>query len=286
VVNTSQHRPGASGVLAEFRNGVIRLAKILLIEHRLPIRFYKLFYGFLYRLGKQFVSIKLDNGYTIKGFSKSFWMFYETWDKRDYDIPGFSLADGMNVVDIGANQGFFALYAASKGARVYAFEPCVENFAVLSWNVAKNGLEDRVKLFNAAVTGREGEVALFVGRDAFGNILSETVSTCRPVTGGTSAETSMVTSVTMDSLLSDLNISRCNLLKVDCEGAEYDILRSISRESFRKIERISMECHERRIEEAATILKEAGFETSCEDFGWLGMLKATNKLSEEPASGQ
>lgn len=266
------------------RGAALRLWRVVFVERRLPIRWWKLYYRFLSRLGMRFATVRLRNGYTISGYTQSFWMFYETWSKKDYDIPGFTLAHGMTVVDVGANQGFFTLYAASKGATVYAFEPCADNFDVLKWNVTRNGLEDRVKLFNVAVTSKKGEVSLFVGRDASGNVLSETVSTCNPDTEGKSSDANLVSSVTLDSLLSDLNISRCDLLKVDCEGAEYEILRSTSRESFRKIERISMECHERRMEEAAAILRDAGFETSCEDFGWLGMLKATDKLLEQPHS--
>lgn len=204
-------------------------------------------------------------------------MFYETWSKKDYDIPGFTLAPGMTVVDVGANQGYFSLYAASKGATVYAFEPCRENFEMLKWNVENNGFGDRVKIFNAAVTGRQGQVPLFVFEDTSGEIDLATVTTSNRYVDGARVQTRCTESMTLDSLINDLRISICDFLKMDCEGAEYEILRSTSRHSFRKIARIAMECHDHRIEEAATILRNAGFETVCEGSGWLGILTATKR---------
>lgn len=202
-------------------------------------------------------------------------MFYDVRSKRDYDIPQFTLTKNMTVVDVGANQGFYSLYAASKGATVYAFEPCKENFNVLKWNVDKNGLRDQVEIFNTAVAGKEGRVALFVGLDSAGGILSGTVSICNADRGGKGVQTRSVESVTLGSLLHNLHIQRCDFLKMDCEGGEYEILRNTSADSFRKIARISMECHG-NTRETVTILKNAGFEILSEGSGWAAILKATN----------
>lgn len=42
--------------------------------------------------------------------------------------------------DIGANVGIYSLYAASRGAKVYAFEPESQNFARLNQNIVANAL--------------------------------------------------------------------------------------------------------------------------------------------------
>jgi FkbM family methyltransferase len=255
---------------------IIRICKIILIDRRLPGRCYQLYFSFLNRLGIRFATIKAKNGFIVKGYTHCLFIFYEIWSKKDYDLPDFTLTTNAIVVDVGANQGFFSLYAASKGATVYAFEPCAENFEVLKWNVGKNGLGDRVKVFNTAVTSIQGPVSLFVGLDARQGILSGTVSTRNANRGGEEVQTRSVESVTLDSLLHDLHIERCDFLKMDCEGAEYEILENTSKISFRKIARLSMECHENRMSEAATILKKAGFEIVCEGVGEAGILKAKN----------
>lgn len=49
--------------------------------------------------------------------------------------------------DIGANVGVFTLYAARRGCRVVAFEPCINNYELLCRNLAFNGLEERAQAF-------------------------------------------------------------------------------------------------------------------------------------------
>jgi len=256
---------------------IVRLFRIVLLERRLPGKCYRLYYGLLNRLGIRFATIRLKQGLTVKGYTHCLFMFYEIWSKKDYDIPNFSLAQNMTVVDIGANQGFFSLYAASKGASVYAFEPCFDNFEVLKWNVSTNDMENRVTAFNAAVTGKKGQIPLFVGLDASGEIVSGTVSTCNTNRGGKGVETRRVESVTLNSLLDDLHIQKCDFLKMDCEGAEYEILANTSPATFGRIARISLECHENRMREAITILKNAGFDIVSQKNGEAGILKAVNK---------
>jgi FkbM family methyltransferase len=258
--------------MAEIR----RVCRIVFVERRIPVRCYHLYFSFLNRLGIRLATINLKNGLTVKGYTHCLFMFYEVWSKKDYDIPGFTLARNMTVIDIGANQGFFSLYAASLGATVYAFEPCVDSFKILQWNVSKNGLEGCVKMFNAAVTNKQGKVDLFVGLDTSGEVLLATASTSEENAGAAGVQTRSVESVTLDSLLGDLHIEKCDFLKIDCEGAEYEILASTSQESFSKIARIAVECHGNRMQEAVTILKNTGFEIVYERLGYLGFLKATN----------
>jgi FkbM family methyltransferase len=240
------------------------------------VRGYQLYYTLLNKLGIRFTIRKLKNGLAIKGYTQCFFMFYEVWSKKDYDIPGFTLTRDMTVIDIGANQGFFTVYAASKGAKVFAFEPCAENFEVLKWNLSKNSLQGSVKIINAAVTGRNGKMNLFVSLDAAGNIMSGTASTHNEDHSGVLMETRPVESVTLDSLFDDLQIQRCDFLKMDCEGAEYEILAKTSRESFSKIARIAVECHENRMQEAITILMDNGFQIVDARWDYLGFLKASN----------
>jgi FkbM family methyltransferase len=251
---------------------VSRAFQVLFIERRLPIRAYKWWYKALAGFGKEFVTIRV-NGLSIRGFTKSMFMFQEVWNKGDYRIPGFPLKEGMAVVDIGANQGFFSLWAANQGARVWAIEPCAQTFEILVDNVRRNRLENRIATIQAAVSDHEGEVPLFIDQDASGQIHSESVS----LHGHGRFPAASVKSLTLDSLLR--NLPQIDLLKLDCEGAEYEILGSASPEIFQKIDRIVMECHERRMPEAEAILKRAGYSVQCQDFGWLGLLKAVRTTS-------
>jgi FkbM family methyltransferase len=263
----------AKGAIA----GLSRGLRIVLVEHRLPVRCYKWYYNWLHRLGIRIATVRTKNGLTVKGYTHCLYMFQEVWSKRDYDQPGFNFGKGTTVLDIGANQGFFSLYAASRGASVFAFEPCSDNFEMLKWNVARNGLDSSVHAFNQAVTGKKGSIAFFVGVDSSGCILSGTASTYDPNRGGIGVQTRAVQSTTLDSVLDDFQIETCDFLKMDCEGAEYGILANTSQKSFDRIARISLEAHYGRCQEAVDSLVKAGFEMIYVTDGEVGLIKARNK---------
>jgi len=64
----------------------------------------------------------------------------------------FVIKPGMNIIDVGANQGFFSLYAAAKEAVVYAIEPEATNFSILRQNIEMNKLEDSIKTYKYVIS--------------------------------------------------------------------------------------------------------------------------------------
>ena len=66
-------------------------------------------------------------------------------------IAGFAAEDV--VFDVGANVGMYTMWAAlTRGARVYAFEPESQNYAVLCKNILYNGAQDRVTAYCMAIS--------------------------------------------------------------------------------------------------------------------------------------
>ena len=71
---------------------------------------------------------------------------------------------------------------------------------------------------------------------------------------------------TLESLMFRLGVTSCDLLKIDCEGAEYEILLSSSDALLSSVGSIICEfhpVHDRSPEELVARLKEAGFVTRC-----------------------
>jgi FkbM family methyltransferase len=69
-------------------------------------------------------------------------------------LSGFA-ADSV-FLDVGANVGMYSVFAAIvPGARVFAFEPESQNYALLCRNIVQNGLSDRVIGFSAALSDEE-----------------------------------------------------------------------------------------------------------------------------------
>lgn len=145
----------------------------------------------------------------------------------EYAAPGFEIGAGERVVDGGANVGAFAILAARAGAEVVAYEPHPPTFAALERNTAGLAVSCvRAALVGAAPAG--GAVAFTVGASA------DTQG--RVGGGGPSLE---VPAVALTDAIGD----GCDLLKLDCEGAEFELLATTPVATLRRIRRIACEVH-------------------------------------------
>jgi len=161
---------------------------------------------------------------------------------------------GSVVVDVGANIGAFAIYAARCGAeRVYAFEPNCEAFETLCKNIAQSGLEGVVLPFHLAVSGRNGRVKFPKRASPYNRILGEAATD--PV------EFDFVDTVALGEIVASCQIERIDLLKLDCEGAEFDIVAGLDDATCSRIREIRMEYHRDPAEGILDILTERGFRT-------------------------
>lgn len=113
---------------------------------------------------------------------------------------------GGVFVDIGANMGFFSLFAATKKARIIAIEPQPILFERLCTNMALNGIE--ACLVKAAV----GE------RDETGTLIQTNMDYGGGTIGQGNGETVRIRPLL--DILSDAKVNKVNVLKIDIEGYE------------------------------------------------------------------
>jgi FkbM family methyltransferase len=139
------------------------------------------------------------------------------------------------IVDIGANVGSFALYAAqsSPGARIFCYEPEQQNFQLLQQNIQINGLEGRVAAFQYAVASSSGPRNLGVG-------ISQ-LSSFDYLRDGPSHQ--LVDCITLQDILVEHGRQGIDLVKLNCEGAEYEILDGCSPSDYDQIPNIRLEYH-------------------------------------------
>jgi FkbM family methyltransferase len=139
------------------------------------------------------------------------------------------------IVDIGANIGSFAIYAAQSNplATIYCFEPEPANFDSLKNNIDINGLHDRVSAFQCAVASVSGDRQLAV--------IDPLSNSFHMVPVGASMQT--VPCTTVGAILDNLGLDQIDLLKLNCEGAEYEILEGCRAEDFSRISNIRLEYH-------------------------------------------
>ena len=150
-----------------------------------------------------------------------------------------SLPDRPTIMDIGANAGFFTLFAAYRfpGAKIMAYEPIENNFKQLERNAALNR-DARIRCFQKAVYGFSGQIELsFDPSDSF--------TTSASVFGSSNSQiqTIQVPCGTLQEIFDENQIDRCDLLKMDCEGAEYEILCNCSAGVLHRIDQMAIEVH-------------------------------------------
>jgi FkbM family methyltransferase len=128
---------------------------------------------------------------------------------------------GSIFLDVGAHVGTTAITAVRRFGfeEALAFEPEAENYRLLRANVSMNGLEQRIRTFNVAISNRVGAAELKV-RPSFG-------SKHRLVeTAGPGETTVAVDLTTLDTLAanSTLNPKEVGLLWLDVEGHELETM--------------------------------------------------------------
>jgi len=182
----------------------------------------------------------------------------------------FPLPANPAIIDIGANAGYFSLFAFCRfpGARVFSFEPIPANFRLLERNRNLNPGR-QWSCVQKAVAGKAGELVLaFDAGDDF-------TTSATLIDGGSGQKDRIsVSAVTLPEIFAGNGLERCDLLKMDCEGAEYDILYGCPPEVLGRIERIALEVHggagaDRNIDALEAFLRKKGFVTRRRPVGML-----------------
>ena len=151
--------------------------------------------------------------------------------KKEYIFPHLS---PDIVFDIGANIGIATIVLADyvyHNAKVHAFEPEPENFELLKLNTAHL---TNVILHNVAIDNYSGDTLLFKSEDA-SNLGGYSTAKKPPL----ETSSNRVSVVRMSQLCDRLGHPQ--LIKIDCEGAEYNILCDIPQ--IEKVDWITGELH-------------------------------------------
>jgi FkbM family methyltransferase len=218
----------------------------------------KVFLGYSVR---EPVVIELKNGLRFHiRTPMDIWVLKEASIDHQYERASAPIGDNWNIVDIGAGLGDFAVSVAKAHphSTVYAYEPFPESYDLLLENVRLNQIAN-VKTFPQAIGAQTGSMQLHA-------VSAEAVqqSTVAPVTGGQAIQ---VQSIALDEVLAHLQLTRCDYLKMDCEGAEYDVFFNASPATLEKIDRICLEYHDgvtsHTHQDLVRLFELNGFEVDC-----------------------
>lgn len=150
--------------------------------------------------------------------------FIETFVEEQYKLKQTN--KNKVVIDIGGNVGDTALYFAKKGYEVYSFEPVPDVFNIALKNLELNPeLESKIHFINKAVSCKKGTLKIaFQGLNESG----------QSSTYLSSDEYCEVEATTIKDILNEYDF-KPYVLKMDCEGCEYDIIQNTDLSMFNEI---------------------------------------------------
>ena len=205
-------------------------------------------------------TLRLRNGLELQVKDSLCANWGQFFESAIVDVYRVSAAEADIIVDVGANLGGFTCLAAwtHPKARVYAFEPQSDQANLLRHNIERNRLGN-VVVAESPVTADGREVVLYrQSNEGASSIYLEG-----------DGQTVPFVSVTLDSV--PLADAESIFIKLDCEGAEGELIEWIAATVARMPQAVSIACEYHPwcpipIEQSARRLSAAHFDISTE---WL-----------------
>ena len=177
-----------------------------------------------YKLNKYFdyfgklVIIETDVRFKI-GTLNDFIVFSGIWEPQVQKV--FNFYKKMVFLDIGAHIGKYSVRAGTKigkEGKIIAIEPNKNNFELLVQNLKLNQVKNCIPL-NIAAYIKDSEIQLFIGPESVQHSIKE----------NSGRGSKKVKARALDNVLKELKIDKLDLIKIDVEGAEYEVIKGLEK---------------------------------------------------------
>jgi FkbM family methyltransferase len=143
------------------------------------------------------------------------------FEPNEFALLDRLLKPGMTFLDVGANEGYYTVFAAKRvgsAGAVWAFEPSTRELERLRENLCINRLD--VRIFPHALADAAGTADLAIGESehAGHNTLGKFAYAIAQV------RTETVELRRLDDIVAESSPARIDILKIDVEGAEWRVL--------------------------------------------------------------
>ena len=151
--------------------------------------------------------------------------------EKDYE---FLNVRNKIVIDIGANIGDTAIYFILMGAKkVIGLEPSQEIFKHAEKNLKLNNLSSQINLFLAGCSNSKTSIELDYAEQISKNIENSKII---------SNDIKKIPTLSLEDIITDYTNDKL-ILKIDCEGCEYDNILNTSDHILKKFDQIQIEYH-------------------------------------------
>ncbi len=153
------------------------------------------------------------------GFHPAYGLMREgRFEVEETSIISKFLGNVDQFVDVGANLGYYTCLALQNGKPVIAFEPQQQNLQCLFQNLTSNGWQDNAEVFPLALSEKPGLLTLY-------GASGPSASLVKNWAGYSSRHKKIVPVSTLDNILSGRFLDKRLFVKMDVEGAEYQVLK-------------------------------------------------------------
>ena len=149
----------------------------------------------------------------------------EIVNKNEYILSNFKNKKNKIFIDIGANIGIASLIMAklNPDSIIYSFEPFKPVYDLFVKNIEHNNIKNIIP-FNLAISNKtQDNIELICSPYCSGNGTIYANNLFTNVHLG-EPNKSIISTIEFDEFIDKYNINEIYLLKIDCEGAEYDII--------------------------------------------------------------
>lgn len=193
--------------------------------------------------------------YNLKNpFDRTFWNYQEFFVHKviENNFPSLDLSKLNTVFDLGANNGLFIQKMLSNGVKnVHAFEPN-PNALINLYDKYENN--NNVKIINKAISSKSDKLTFHYHPE------NSTISAFNrhhltPHLPPNELLEIQVNTIRLDDYCNLNSINDIDLLKIDVEGAEYDILENLDDAFYKKVENILIEYHDNHSGQLRNLIK-------------------------------
>lgn len=177
--------------------------------------------------------LKMGGTFEVNHFM-TLYIYKEIFVDGCYDIPKIS-GIKPNIVDVGANTGLFAIRMKQlyPDSNILCFEPYPPNFKEMQRNFSHSHL-DQIQMLKKGVGDKKDMQKLFIHNKNIGGH-----SIYQELTQG--SQYIEMELVDLSDIVKLLRGEPCDYLKLDCEGAEFAIIKSLDKTLVDKFPRIIFE---------------------------------------------
>jgi FkbM family methyltransferase len=163
----------------------------------------------------------------------------------EYKTKNVDFKPGDVVIDIGANVGSVSIMLAKKYPflKIYSYEAHPINFQNLQKNIKENNVSN-IKAFNNAVFSEDNyfiDISLNIDNTGASNSFIDPEE--YPDLYEKEYSSVQVPTISLDTIIKENDIQNIKLLKMDCEGAEFDIFSNSELINQVPLENVGIEIH-------------------------------------------